>query len=53
VFRALPAQDRRCLRLRAEGFQYREIAEITGLSLGGVAKSLARSMVRMENADAR
>jgi RNA polymerase sigma-70 factor, ECF subfamily len=53
VFRALPEQDRRCLRLRAEGLQYREIAEITGLSLGGVAKSLARSMVRMENADGR
>lgn len=53
VLRALPEQDRRCLRLRAEGFQYREIAELTGLSLGGVAKSLARSMVRMENADER
>ena len=53
VLRVLPEQDRRCLRLRAEGFRYREIAELTGLSLGGVAKSLARSMVRMENADER
>jgi RNA polymerase sigma-70 factor (ECF subfamily) len=53
VLCALPEQDRRCLRLRAEGFRYREIAELTGLSLGAVAKSLARSMVRMENADER
>jgi len=51
VLRALPEQDRRCVCLRAEGFRYREIAEITGLSLGGVAKSLARSMARMEHAD--
>jgi RNA polymerase sigma-70 factor, ECF subfamily len=53
VLSVLPEQDRRCLRLRAEGFRYREIAELTGLSLGAVAKSLARSMVRMENADER
>lgn len=53
VLGALPERDRRCLRLRAEGFRYREIAELTGLSLGAVAKSLARSMVRMGNADAR
>jgi RNA polymerase sigma-70 factor (ECF subfamily) len=53
VLRALPAQDRRCVCLRAEGFRYREIAELTGLSLGAVAKSLARSMARMENADER
>ena len=53
VLRALPEQDRRCVCLRAEGFRYREIAELTGLSLGAVAKSLARSMARMENADER
>jgi RNA polymerase sigma-70 factor (ECF subfamily) len=53
VLRALPEQDRRCICLRAEGFRYREIAELTGLSLGAVAKSLARSMTRMGNADER
>jgi len=53
VFRALPERDRRCLSLRAEGLRYREIADTLGMSLGGVAKSLARSMTRMVNADER
>jgi len=53
VFRALPDRDRRCLALRAEGLRYREIAAALGLSLGAVAKSLARSMTRMVNADER
>lgn len=51
VFRALPERDRRCLSLRAEGLRYREIADALGISLGAVAKSLARSMTRMVNAD--
>jgi RNA polymerase sigma-70 factor (ECF subfamily) len=51
VFRALPERDRRCLALRAEGLRYREIAEALDMSLGAVAKSLARSMTRMVNAD--
>jgi RNA polymerase sigma-70 factor, ECF subfamily len=51
VFRALPERDRRCLVLRAEGLRYREIAEVLDMSLGAVAKSLARSMTRMVNAD--
>jgi RNA polymerase sigma-70 factor (ECF subfamily) len=51
VLRALPELDRRCLYLRAEGSRYREIAELTGLSLGAVSKSLTRSFLRMENAD--
>ena len=53
VFRALPERDRRCLALRAEGLRYREIAAALGISLGAVAKSLARSMSRMVNADER
>jgi RNA polymerase sigma-70 factor (ECF subfamily) len=53
VFRALPERDRRCLVLRAEGLRYREIAAALGISLGAVAKSLARSMTRMVNADER
>jgi len=51
VIRALPARDRHCLFLRAEGLRYRDIAETLGMSLGGVAKSLARSVTRLMNAD--
>ena len=47
VVDALPEQDRQCLVLRAEGLRYREIAATLGISLGGVAKSLARSMARL------
>jgi RNA polymerase sigma-70 factor (ECF subfamily) len=37
----LPQRDRACLALRAEGFRYREIADILGISLGSVAASMA------------
>jgi RNA polymerase sigma-70 factor (ECF subfamily) len=47
VLRSLPDQDQRCLRLRAEGLRYREIAEILGISLGSVSASLARSLTRL------
>jgi RNA polymerase sigma-70 factor (ECF subfamily) len=47
VVRALPAQDRRCLYLRAEGLRYREITEVLGISLGAVALSLERSLARL------
>ena len=50
VLRALPDQDRRCLHLRAEGLKYREIAEVLGISLGGVSMSLARSLARIARA---
>lgn len=53
VIEALPAQDQQCLRLRAEGLRYREIAEILGISLGGVSASLARSLARLARADGR
>lgn len=53
IFRALPEQDRRCLCLRAEGLRYREIAEVTGISLGSVAASLERSLGRFQRADER
>jgi RNA polymerase sigma-70 factor, ECF subfamily len=51
VVQALPPRDRRCLQLRAEGLRYREIANTLGMSLGGVAKSLSRSIARLVNAD--
>jgi RNA polymerase sigma-70 factor (ECF subfamily) len=53
VFRALPEQDRRCLALRAEGLRYREIGQVLGMSLGGVAQSLSRSLGRLTQAAER
>lgn len=53
VLQALRAEDRQCLYLRAEGLRYREIAEVTGMSLGSVAASLARSLARFQRADER
>ena len=50
---ALPIEDQRCLRLRAEGLRYREIGKIVGISLGSVSASLSRSLARLENADRR
>jgi RNA polymerase sigma-70 factor (ECF subfamily) len=50
VYRALPEQDQRCLSLRAEGLTYREIAQVLGISLGGVSLSLGRSLARLSRA---
>jgi RNA polymerase sigma-70 factor (ECF subfamily) len=33
--------------LRAEGLKYREIAQVLGISLGGVSLSLSRSLARL------
>lgn len=51
VVRALPDRDRQCLRLRAEGLRYREIAAALGVSVGTVASSLARAVTRLRRAD--
>jgi RNA polymerase sigma-70 factor, ECF subfamily len=53
VVRALPGQDQCCLRLRAEGLRYREIAGVLGISLGAVSISLTRSLARLMCADER
>jgi len=53
VVRALPDHDRSCLRLRAEGLRYREIATVLGISLGAVSISLTRSLARLIRADRR
>jgi RNA polymerase sigma-70 factor (ECF subfamily) len=50
---ALPQVDQSCLRLRAEGLRYREIAEVLGISLGAVSISLTRSLARLTRADQR
>jgi RNA polymerase sigma-70 factor (ECF subfamily) len=51
IVEGLTETDRCCLYLRAEGLRYRQIAEVVGLSLGGVALSLARSLAQLEKAD--
>ena len=51
VLEALPEQDRACLRLRAEGLRYREIARVLDISLGTVSVSLTRSLGRLMCAD--
>jgi len=53
IVAALPEQDQSCLRLRAEGLRYREIAEVLDISLGSVSNSIARSMQRLMRADGR
>ncbi len=53
VVDALPEADRGCLRLRAEGLRYREIASVLGMSLGSVSISLTRSLARLIRADGR
>lgn len=50
VVHALPALDRQCLALRAEGLRYREIARVLEISLGAVALSLTRSLARLARA---
>jgi RNA polymerase sigma-70 factor (ECF subfamily) len=47
--RAMPTIDQDCLRLRAEGLRYREIARVLDISLGGVAASLSRSFARLQS----
>lgn len=53
VVKALPESDQNCLRLRAEGLRYREIASVLGISLGSVSISLSRSIARLIRADGR
>lgn len=51
VVAALPDRDRSCLRMRAEGLRYREIAQVLGISLGSVSMSMARSLRKLSRAD--
>jgi RNA polymerase sigma-70 factor (ECF subfamily) len=50
VLAALPERDRQCLYLRREGLRYREIADVLGVSLGTVAKSVTRALARLRRA---
>ena len=47
ALQVLPERDRQCVALRAEGLRYRDIASTLGISLGAVAKSMARAMARL------
>jgi RNA polymerase sigma-70 factor (ECF subfamily) len=51
VLDALSERDRQCLHLRHNGLRYRQIAGVLGISLGAVAKSIARSVARLRRAD--
>jgi len=51
VVQSLPVADQSCLRLRAEGLRYREIAGILGISLGSVSAFLTRSLAKLIRAD--
>ena len=53
VLSALPERDRRCVLLRVEGLKYRDIAAALGISLGAVAKSMARAVERFRRVDER
>ncbi len=52
VLNALPARDRYCLSLRAEGLRYREIARVLGVSLGTVSNCVRRAASRLQNVQA-
>ncbi|MEZ5356486.1 MAG: RNA polymerase sigma factor [Bryobacteraceae bacterium] len=47
---SLSPQQRQCLELRAEGFRYREIAEILGLATSTVGEFLRRAMQQLRKA---
>jgi RNA polymerase sigma-70 factor, ECF subfamily len=46
----LSEQQRQCLLLRAEGFRYREIAEIIGVGTSTVGEFLRRAITRLRKA---
>ena len=43
----LPPREQQCLHLRVEGFRYREIAEILGVTVSTVAESLRRAIANL------
>jgi RNA polymerase sigma-70 factor (ECF subfamily) len=47
AMRQLSDQQLQCLRLRAEGFRYREIGNILGVSISTVAESLRRAVGKL------
>jgi RNA polymerase sigma-70 factor, ECF subfamily len=51
VVQSLSDIEQSCLRLRAEGLRYREIAGVLGISLGSVSAFLARSFAKLIRVD--
>jgi RNA polymerase sigma-70 factor (ECF subfamily) len=51
VVLSLPDIEQSCLRMRAEGLNYREIAHALGISLGSVSTFLTRSLAKLIRAD--
>jgi RNA polymerase sigma-70 factor (ECF subfamily) len=51
IVQALPEIEQSCLRMRAEGLRYREIATVLGISLGSVSVFLTRSLAKLIRAD--
>jgi RNA polymerase sigma-70 factor (ECF subfamily) len=47
ALRSLTTQEMQCIQLRAEGFRYREIAEIVGIGISTVADSLRRALTKL------
>jgi RNA polymerase sigma-70 factor (ECF subfamily) len=47
---SLSPQQRHCLHLRVEGFRYREIADIVGISTSSVGEFLRRAVKRLKGA---
>ncbi len=48
AMKRLSLQEKQCLHLRAEGFRYREIAGILGISSGAVNEYLRRAMRKLK-----
>jgi RNA polymerase sigma-70 factor (ECF subfamily) len=47
ALRSLSPQEMQCIQLRAEGFRYREIADIVGIGISTVADSLRRALAKL------
>ena len=47
---ALPAAQRECLGLRAQGLKYREIADVLGLSISTIAENVQRGLETVRKA---
>jgi RNA polymerase sigma-70 factor, ECF subfamily len=50
AMRLLPPRQQQCLRLRAEGLRYREIAEVLGVGISTVAESIHQALGRLGKA---
>jgi RNA polymerase sigma-70 factor (ECF subfamily) len=47
AMQALPQRQQQCLRLRAEGLRYREIADVLGVGVSTVAEAIHQALTRL------